>query len=673
MKHKNIFKQMSVWLRAFLILALAFFAVCLGTVGSAASTKSSYVLSAKRAEDGRDRCVIFRVDDPKTDPSRGTLYLTEIYLNLGQIYTKPGAVLDVNIGRASSGTGSFYNSNDYYISNFYEEVLSGGKPTDGAVKSSPYNWLRFQTNGWDLSTYHYFRVMVNYDVQVNEIVFVGNEKDGSGEPVVLHASVDGNSLLPFEREKGETVSDAIRSAGAMVDAQRLPSLSQSSFFRFGEEEAYTLFTVSEMRARTPDFSQYANGQSVNYDYDKIYGSLGNDLMGLGVAIFGMSPFGLRFMTVLASLGVLVFGFLLARRLFGSDKAGFAFALLYALCGTAISLAHFGTPLMLGVCFLMGALYFASGYYKNGLKKPTLASTVPVVLSALLTAMAICVNGAFAIPALLVIGLFIAGYVKSRRASRALLDAAIAETEEAEKHPAPAPAEGEPIPPSPRQKLGKTLSAVRFSNTAPIALFLAFLVLGTFLISILSALPLGSVYAKLYGGNLFYSMLMALAGGFTGVNYLSVGQTEWSVFYVLFRGTGAPAAVTAAGLLISAAAVLAGIGGAVYAIVRLSKRIEGDGFLEDLSSVLPIFAGVTVSLVTAAFAKGALGFLLLAYLFLFLLAGKAFADGTADEKHGKLMRILSYVVLGLLIACFVLFAVFVFSVPLSEGLLASLGL
>lgn len=671
MKKKNIWNQLSFWLRAFLILALVFLALGLGTLGTAASTGDSYVLSAKREADGKEPCVIFTVSVPDSvEEDRGQLYIKEVYFNVGAVYAEPGAVATVRFGRGTSQTGSFPNYQDLNFSSFSAKPDSSRATTP--YENSLFNWVKFSVpstsgSGWNINTYPYYRLIArNYNIMLNEVVFVANDEKSEGDPVVLDVKINDHSVLPFDREKGETHATAIKRAGAIIDSPQLPVTAQSSFFQYGPEETATLLTIAEMNRGG------SYGPDETYSLDGVYNSLGVDAVALGTAIFGISPFGLRFVPMLASFGVLVLGFLFVRKLLGSDKAGFVFALLYALCGASFSLGHFGTPLMVGMFFLVAALYCACIYFKDGMKKANFVSMIPTLLAGLFSAAAICVNGAFLVPVLGVAALYAAGVVRQNRADRAVLDAAIdeAEKEDAVRLASDAEADPEaaPAPAPAREHVARTVREHRIKTLASPLLYCALTVIGTFLISTLAALPLYFTYVKLYdlpqapSRNFFYFVWKAFAGGFAGKSVVEV-PSAWSLVYPLFSGTGATYAVTAAGMLVSIAAIATGVVGGVLVILRLVRCLNDERFREEFLSVLVLCVGFVLCLATAAFARGALAFLYLAWFFLFAIAGKAAA--TKEEGTlGTAIKVISYVCLAALVICFALFAVFTFSIPTS---------
>lgn len=661
---KNKF-SLSRWSLAALILALVFLALALGTAGSVRNTGGSYELIRQGESDGKTPAAVFHLTDASGSSDGRDLYVKEVYVNVGAIYGEPGVNATLRLARGTSSASSYYNYVDVSVANLYTVT---GEENVKRTANDLNNWVAFPVaeGGWRLSTYPYYRLTtLEQNVLINEIVFIGNTSENSLSPVVLKAEIDQTSELPYDEEEGKEA--ALKEAGALVDAQYLPSAAQSSFFRFTPEENFTLLSIAEMRRG----DSFIEGDV--YNADRVYNSLGTDIVALGTLIAGNSPFGLRLMPVLASFGILVLGYLLVRKMFASEKAGFVFAVLYFLCGMGFSLGHLGTPLMIGVFFFVAAFYFCYRYFADGLKKATFGAAAPCMLAGIFTAAAICVNGAFVIPALGIVALFLAGYVRHRREAQAELDSAIDEAEAEESAPA-ALAEGEAS--EGRKKAAKALGERNFKNSVSVSLFFSFLVFGAFLISMLASLPLYYTYLKLYdnpvapSGSIFSFLWQAFIGGFAGVNDLGTVQSPFTFFYELFRGTGSSYAVTATGILASCFALAAGVAGIVLVLIRLAKHIESEDFNGRLTAVLIPAVLVVLSIATALFAKGGLAFLLTGALALFILAADA-VQGAESEGESKTVKILSWVFLALTAVWFILFAVFTFSVPLSAGLMTSI--
>lgn len=674
-------KNLSVFFRIFLLITLLFFAVGLGTVGSVQSTGKGFVLQSKQGADSEEPRVVFELHLPEGVESASNIAVREVYLNVGAIYSDVAAA-KLTLGR--SGNASSKNYSTVRVEN---GTSSGGtelllanrfaaQPDEGeyTVRDVEFNWIKapfcFDTNStsYTLNNYSFYSLTVkNCNILINEIVFVGEElkdKESTGKFYALEATVCEYSVLPFDTAAGETKEDAFEKAAALVDSPCIPTLAQSSFFRYTEDELYSLLTVSEMRMG----GSYLEGSV--YRGDTVYNSLGVSMLTLGTLIFGMSPFGLRFFSMLASFGVLVFGFFLVQKLFRSDKAGLIFAVLYALCGLSVSLAHIGTPLMIGLFFLVASLQLCHKFYADGMKKVNFAGILPLVLSGLFSALAVCVNGLFVIPVAGIVGLFVAGMFRQQTARRYRLDKAI------EEYEAEAGASGEKSEPA----LAKKKEAVavaeeyRIKNlTAPFA-FGAALLLGLFVLSALLMLPASFAYVKVYDNpaspkyNIFQLAWKAFAGGFTGKN----AANDFALFYTAYKGA------SVFGICINAVAALIGLFGLGFAIYRFVMLMKNKTFEKDeraeLRAIVILAAGLLLSLVAtvvAAFSGGAYGFLLLGCVFAFALAAGNTEKLITDEKTKKWAKIVMWVVFGLLCACFALFAAFTFSIPLPAALMTKL--
>ena len=688
MKKKTFsWKNLSEFFRAFLFVAAAFLLLGLGTLGSVQTTGESYVLQTKQGSDKEEPYVIFELQLPEDIPSKSRLVLREVYLNAGTIYSETGTA-ELRLGRRGSVSadttasnftavrakdGSDSGSLNLKLANPFSSAAADEK----AVRDATFNWIApfvIREEGYALNSYPYYCISAkNCNVMINEIVFACEELDENDEPTgkirAVEAKVHEYSLLPIDADAGETKQDALDRASAMVDKPRIPALSQSSFFRYGQDELYSLATVAEMRMGGEFLSTSV------YKGDRVYNSLGADLTAFGTVIFGMSPFGLRFFSALASFGVLVFGFYFVRKLLKSDRAGLIFAVLFSLCSLSLSLAHLGTPLMIGLFFFTVALQQCHRFYADGLKKVDFAGVLALVLSGLFCALSVCVNGLYLLPVLGVAGLFAAGMLRQQKAKRYNLDKAIAEYEAAEQN------DGEGAAVSAEEKK-KQASAVyrefRMKNiVAPVA-FGAALILGLFLFSVLFILPASFAYVKMYDNpaapslNIFTLAWKAFAGGFVGKN----AANDFGLFYQAFAGSGSAYAVT--GICINAVAALAGLFGLGFAVYRLivllKTKAGGKEFRAELRAVAIPAAGLLLALVStlvAAFSGGAFGFLLLGCVFAFALCAGGAETLLKNEKTAKGAKIAIWTTFGLLCAVFLLFAVFTFSVPLPQTFMTKL--
>lgn len=689
-------KKLSKYFIAFLAIAFAFLAIGLGTLGSFASAGDSYELKTSDKEDKPS--VIFHVTNPAEEKEDGTkkqIYcaLAHIYLNVGVLYSAEGEDVSIRMERGGSSKPSDFNSDssslrfNATLENLVSAEAEEGK-TSTAIKESQFNWTApfeesiagLSASSSRISSYPFFKLTApSHSLVVNEVVFVGEKLvDANGNTVSSGGTRSGEFfLLPvtiesatYHNEQG--AEEAKEAAGALIDAQAIPNMAQSTFNRFSAEEAYSLMSIAEMRAG----GSYSE-ENV-YHGDTVYNTLGTSILAFGTLIFGMSPFGLRIFPMLASFGVLMVGFYLARDFFKSEKAGLAFAILYALSNLSIGLGHLGTPLMIGVFFFVGSVYGCYRFYRFGMKKANFRGALPLILSGLAGAAAICVNGAYLIPMLAVAGLFAAGMVKQQQARRYHLDLAIAAAEEEEAQLQANHATAEEIAESEsRKKVAQVAQEYRQKNAvAPVA-FGASLVLGALFFSLIFLIPVYYLAVRLFDNpaspslNIFTLAAKFFAGGFVGSNG---GGSAWPVAYTLFAGTGEIYAVTSVVINVFAfVAAIAGIAFAIWRIVMICKADKEWYKKSAFYSVVIPLAGIVVCLITAAFAGGGLAFITLAYAFGFVLAAGAVQYFTETEgKIGEAAKIISVTGIALLSAWFLITAVFTFSIPLPASFMSIFG-
>ena len=654
---KNFWKSASKYFRAFLITALAFLVIGLGTLGSVMSTGDSFVLTSKQSGDEKEPSLMFHVMLPEgldEDTDEYNLYVKKVLVNVGAVYAPAGEDTDIRIGRGTSP--DLIYSLTYPLT--VPSVYRAENGSDEALSNGPYNWAVFDVTsvtekGWRLRDYAYYCFFARSNsVRINEVVFVAENNDLPEEerkPVVLAAELDDASII--RRAEGETKEEALERASAVLDSQYLPTLSSSSFYCYSEEEAYSMMTIAEMRAG----GSYVKGDT--YLADTVYNALGTDILALGTLIFGMSPFGLRIFPFLAAFGVLVLGYFLVRDLSKSERAGFIFAVLYALSAAFFAAGHLGTPLMLGVFFFTASVYFCHKFYAKGMKTADFKGALPVILSALFGALAVCTNGVWVIPMLGVIALFVAGMVRQRKAKVYYLAKAEAMPE------APAAAEETPVP-SPKEHVEREY---RRKDRAAIASFAVVFLIGSLVLSLLAVIPAYLPYVRVFGDpaapmGVFAVAWKLFAGGFTGVNATSYAQS-WSL-HTIFAGTGELFAVTCAGLLTAAVAAAASIVALVWFLVG-KKQCEKPA----LRALVIAAVGLVLALVSSFFGGGSFGFTLTALIFLFAIGG--FAGDQVLAEGGRAAKVMMWVIAVLLILSFVLLIPFTFSVPLPAGLQTAL--
>ncbi len=673
-------KGLSGFFLAFLIVALLFLAVGLGTLGSLTSAGEAFELRSKLDSDTETPSVTFRLSNLTETDSDGhstttNLRLAGVAINIAAIYGEPDEYATLRIERSTSGT-IFSTPLDGVIENHTmpEPVLGeDGKPVkDVPTPDATEAFFRFvepfhfPEAGWNVTTYSFMRLSLygtNPNVLINEIVFIGEKLDasgdGTGEMCTVPAAV--YAATPYD---GESAAAAAVRAAALIDAQALPAQSQSTFWLFSEAEKATLKTIAEMRIGNT-YAADAQGNALDtYEIEGTYGALGIDILYVGTRMFGMSPFGLRFFSMLASFGALIVLAKLCVRLTRSEKAGFVFSLLYALSCLTLGYGHLGTPAMLGVFFFACSLDLVHAFYAGGIRGKGFLGALPLIFAGLLGGAAICIHAAFIIPVAGVVGLFIAGMVRQQQVKRYRIQKILAEENSSET-----PEEGE----TREQRAAKTAAEFRFKNRMAPIVFAVSLVLGTFLLALVGMLPPAYfAYLKAYDTpvssavtmNVFSLAWRSFAGGFSGTNAYTM--PAWSVFTELFRGTGNMYALTA--LTVNPVVLVAGGAGLLYALVRLVAALfakeHGKAWRAEMRRDVIVLSLFVLALVSAFAAANAAVFVLLMYLTA-MLAGALLFGGTFEKGAGKAVRVVNIVGAVLLALSFAALAVAVFSVPLPE--------
>lgn len=673
------------FLIAFLVLAVLFLALGMGTLGSFEHTGESYELAA--STDSNDMYAVFRLESTYKETVKGedgkdtvksySVRLADVLVNVVSVYSEEGEAT-LTLERSTEADG-------YYSSSTKKEGTVTNADALGWV--SPFEI----PDNWQISSYHYYRLKTSANVRFGEVLFVGvitDEGEREGEKVVLNCSVAdvppiqdegivaakerANALIDTQLapkkaeekadEESETQTKSSSTSTAEVPFTReMPSEVRSSFYVFSEEERASVQSIEEMRAGNR-YLAYADGSVKNvYRGDTVYGALGLDILALGTAMFGLSPFGLRFFPMLASFGVLVVGYFFVRRLTKSDAAAFAFAALYALCNFSFSLGRMGTPLSIGIFFFVAALALCHRFYASGMKKSGFAPALPILGSGVFCAAAVCVHGAMLIPVLGVCGLFACGVARQFKARRFYLDKALeADAPEAQRE----------------ERAKEVAIEYRNKNVSALVAFPAALLLGILILSLLAMLPVYHVFVKLYdnpvspSANVFEYAWRSFAGGFS-----APVRSAWAWYYPIFSGSGEVYAVTGAAMNPVAAAV--GLCGIVVALWRIAlcirsavKKSFGREERTALRRTLVPLCGMGISLITAVFAPAGVGFVFLAYIFSFALAAEGMAfllKGNPAERKGAAIG--AWVAFWLLVAMFALFFAITFSVPLPAELLA----
>ena len=208
--------------------------------------------------------------------------------------------------RAKYNQGEIFRWIYFVPLNSEDEIIrgEGSDPGDGSA------YFRYVTDGenFPMQTARYFRISADSaGLTLSEFGFWG--EDGSLLPVTIAQQSGVNA---------ETMMDA----GLLIDEQdtvaEVPSWYNSTYF----DEIYHARTAYELQ----------NGMSI---YEYTHPHLGKLTMMLGIELFGMTPFGWRFMGALVGVLMVPLMYLLAKQLTKSTKLSFI-----AMCLMALDSMHF---------------------------------------------------------------------------------------------------------------------------------------------------------------------------------------------------------------------------------------------------------------------------------------------------------------------------------------------
>ena len=395
----------SKFAKAACILVLAFLIIGLATIGSASSAGKAY----HAYPDGE---AVFYLD------YQGGARLDEVWINVGSVYTAAGSDSDITLKYSSvpsANTSSIAwtgttRLGDFTFGNIYSESGEG-------YSGANYNWVRLADleneeadTSAPASTNKLILLQTDAEMLINEIVFI----DTAGKIIPAYTTEEEVRALYSEDDynKRHALRDAFRNnPDGLAAALDHPAVRKgdSAWSRFTEAEAYTLVQIDNIFLG----GQVYEGSVYNIDADS--GPLSALILSLGVLMFGVSPFGLRFMPLLFTAALVALAYFFGKDLFKSDGFGLLFASLFAAGGLALTVGRLGLSLAVSAFFAVLSYYCMYKFYARGIseKKPV-RSALAVLVSGLAFAVAFAVDPKSAIACAGVLVLFILGAVRHHR-------------------------------------------------------------------------------------------------------------------------------------------------------------------------------------------------------------------------------------------------------------------
>lgn len=486
---KERVRRVPLFGKAAFILVLVFLIVSACTIGGFTGAGRSYYMAA-------DSNVVFYLD--YQDGAK----LDKVYLNVGSVYGEVGKDFSVEFRYASKSSSSeptFSSSmlGTVKLGNVYTSSVEGTKGTN-------YDWVKvFDLTEADRSlstSYCLIRLTVKTEMLVNEVVFV--DAEGNIIPAyVTEKSVKSfftDTQWPYYRDLF-TKNDHSKEYGKagdpvrLTDAQNNYTDGNTAYTDFTQDEKYTLMQIDNILLGRMVVEGTFHAQTD-------FGPFAVLLPMLGTLIFGASPFGLRIFSVLCTTAMIVFVYLLGKRLFKSSGFGFMFACFAALGGLALTVGRLGLAYAMIALFAVAAYYFMFKFYEDGISKERpVKSAANVLISGIFFAFLFATDPKAVFALIGLAALFVVGWVRIHRQGKAEL--AAVRMAALDKNAA-AGSEEDMLKNLQESEHQERLIRMEngYSSRVLWLFFIVSFIVATVLITVLSAIPSYFTYVKLYDAN-----------------------------------------------------------------------------------------------------------------------------------------------------------------------------
>ena len=486
---KERVRRVPLFGKAAFILVLVFLIVSACTIGGFTGAGRSYYMAA-------DSNVVFYLD--YQDGAK----LDKVYLNVGSVYGEVGKDFSVEFRYASKSS----SSEPTFSSSMLGTVKLGNVYTSSVedTKGTNYDWVKvfdLTEAGRSLSTsYCLIRLTVKTEMLVNEVVFV--DAEGNIIPAyVTEKSVKSfftDTQWPYYRDLF-TKNDHSKEYGKagdpvrLTDAQNNYTDGNTAYTDFTQDEKYTLMQIDDILLGRMVVEGTFHAQTD-------FGPFAVLLPMLGTLIFGASPFGLRIFSVLCTTAMIVFVYLLGKRLFKSSGFGFMFACFAALGGLALTVGRLGLAYAMIALFAVAAYYFMFKFYEDGISKERpVKSAANVLISGIFFAFLFATDPKAVFALIGLAALFVVGWVRIHRQGKAELAAV---RKAALDKNAAAGSEEDMLKNLQESEHQERLIRMEngYSSRVLWLFFIVSFIVATVLITVLSAIPSYFTYVKLYDAN-----------------------------------------------------------------------------------------------------------------------------------------------------------------------------
>lgn len=234
------------------------------------------------------------------------------------------------------------------------------------------------------------------------------------DSIMIRAKEDNQILseLVLKDDKGEIIRGSVETGASFIYQKYSPynALDESHMVALTQDSYYWSMYFDEIYHGRTAFEQL-NSYTI---YETTHPPLGKTIISIGIALFGMNPFGWRCMGALTGVVMVWIMYLLAKELFGNVKAAWLTAFVFAFDFMHYTQTRIATVDSYVVLFTMLMFLFMIRFARIPLAENSFGHMFNLFMSGLFMGCAIAVkwNGAYGVTGL-AIYFFVALYLKNK--------------------------------------------------------------------------------------------------------------------------------------------------------------------------------------------------------------------------------------------------------------------
>ena len=332
---------------AFIVMLVVFFTVSVFTLGTTKHTGKSTHYEAGTT-------IYYDIAVASTDA------VDAVYINIGAIHAPVDEEVSITVKYSKYSTGTSFSR--------FGEVVK----IHNLTQNQNYNWICVAKD--------------QAKKGLSRLSFSADSALELGEIVCYNASGKLLKLTMSPSTKDYATAEVNKS----LDAQENFATGVSSYYNFNNDEATMLASLDNVR-RGNDYATdgvYTLASEYNY--------LANLIIIPSVAMFGASPFALRFPSLIATTVMLIVAFLFFKQLLKNQKTAFIATLFSCVVGGFV--ARTGGAYACVACALLLSAYFGYKFFAKGIRsKAVVKGSLNIFYSGLFSALALAMDSAAIFP------------------------------------------------------------------------------------------------------------------------------------------------------------------------------------------------------------------------------------------------------------------------------------